>query len=207
MKLPPGTRRLTTPRQIEAVSSPLRLELLEHLRHAGQLSVTDLGQLVGRRPTVLHYHVNLLREAGIIRESARRRAGKRTEALYRLTASEFAVVGRAPGDPSDPAVSRTLGATLRLAQRDAVRALRSGGVVAAGPQRNLHMRRLRAPLSAVSVRAVNRLLDRLETVFVAEVKARTRRPAPDEDTQIVALTFILSSSTRSAGAGGKEHRS
>lgn len=159
--------------------------------------MTDLARLMGRTPTALHYHVNLLNAAGLIRETGRRRSGKRTEALYRLTAREFTVLGRA-GGPVDSGLSRTLGATLRLSERDAVRALRSDGVVGEGPGRNLHMRRLRAPLSPASLRQVNRLLDELERVFVAEVRARTGRARADGDDPVIALTFLLSSAARRA---------
>jgi DNA-binding transcriptional ArsR family regulator len=198
MKLPPGTRRLTTARQIDAVGSPLRQEILEHLSHTGPAAVADLARLMGRRPTVLHYHVNLLRGAGLIQVAARRRSGRRTEALYRLAARRFAVLGRAGADPSDEGVASTLGATLRLAQRDAIRAIRVAQVAGDGPGRNLHMRRHRAPLTAASLREVNRLLDRLERIFVADVKSRIRRGSADPDRQIVALTLLLSPAARPA---------
>jgi DNA-binding transcriptional ArsR family regulator len=210
MTLPPGTRRLTTARQIEAVGSPLRQEILEHLSHTGPASVADLARLMGRRPTVLHYHINLLRDTGLIRVAARRRSGRRSEALYRLAAQHFAVLGRAGADPSDQGVASTLGATLRLAQRDALRAIRSARVAGHGSGRNLYLRRHRAPLTAASLREVNRLIDRLEQIFVAEVKSRTRGGAADGDRQIVALTLLLSPAAHpaAAAAGGarKEHR-
>jgi DNA-binding transcriptional ArsR family regulator len=210
MRLPPGTRRLTTPRQIEAVGSPLRQEILEHLSHTGPASVADLARLMGRRPTMLHYHMNLLRDAGLIQVAARRQSGKRTEALYRLAAQHFAVLGRPGGDPSDQGVASTLGATLRLAQRDAIRAIRSARVTGDGPGRNLHLRRHRAPLTAASLREVNRLVDRLEQIFVAAVKSRARRGAVDADRQIVALTLLLSPAAHPAadpaGETRKEHQ-
>lgn len=196
MRLPPGTRRLSTAREIDAVSSPLRQEILEHLGHAGQASVTDLGRLMGRRSTVLHYHVNLLRRAGIIRESGRRRAGKRTEALYRLAARQFAVAQRAHADPEDTGAARTIGATLRLAERDAIRAMKAPGIVPTGPGRNLHVRRYRAPLTAASMATVNRLLDQIEAVFAGEVRARTRGPLPAGNAQVVAVTLVLSPAGR-----------
>jgi hypothetical protein len=53
---------------------------------------------------------------------------------------------------------------------------------------------------------VNRLLDRLEQVFVAEVKARPGR-GPAAARQVVALTFLLSPAGSAADepGGGKEH--
>jgi hypothetical protein len=60
------------------------------------------------------------------------------------------------------------------------------------------MRRFRAPLSPASLRQVNRLLDELERVFVAEVRARTGRARADGDDPVIALTFLLSSAARRA---------
>src|SRR5258707_1215849 len=90
--LPPGTLALSTPRQMEALASPLRLEMLENLRHAGQASVADLARLAGRPATALHYHVGLLHKAGLLVLAGRRKAGKRGEAVYALAAERIAIV-------------------------------------------------------------------------------------------------------------------
>jgi len=195
MTLPRGTRILSSPGQIEAVSSPLRIEVLEHLRLAGPASVADLGRLMGRSATALHYHVNRLRSAGLLREAGRRAAGKRKESVYRLAAERFAVLGRPSSPGSLRIAARTLGATLRLAHREASRALLTGLAGGHGPNRNFHTRRLRAPLSAAARGRVNRLLDELERIFFRELKRQARRArgrgpgAPPAG--IAALTFLL----------------
>jgi len=205
VELPPGTRRLSRPREIEAVASPLRIEVLEHLRHAGTASVADLARLSGRRPTVLHYHVNLLHRAGLLRLAGRRPSGKRSEALFALAAERFAVVGRSESPGSVRSAVRTLGATLRLAQREAAAAMLSGRGGGAGRRRALHARRLRAPLSSEARARVNRLLDELEAVFRDEVKrwARARSgpaAALPEEGEVLALTFVLAPAGRGAAA-------
>ena len=192
MKLPPGTRVLKS-RQLDAVSSPLRLELLEHLRQAGSASVADLARLTGRPATALHYHVNLLHAAGLLRVARRRATGKRGEALYALTAESFAL--RPRDAASRRAAAQTVAATLRMAQREATRAMAAEGTRGSGPARNLHARRLRAPLGPEARRELNRLLDAVERVFEREVKKRSRgRKGGRVDAsngEVLALTFVL----------------
>jgi DNA-binding transcriptional ArsR family regulator len=188
MKLP-RAHLLTSKRQLDAVTSPLRLEMLEHLQQAGPSSVADLAALMGRRATALHYHLKLLHGAGLVRVAGRRHAGKRDEALYRLAATAIAMPGRRKQ------ALQTVNATLRLAAREAGRALRDPGMRGAGPGRTLAMRRMRAPLSPPELREVNRLLDTLERAFTRAVKRHMgkRQPPPGE---VVSLTFVLTPASR-----------
>ena len=212
MTLPPGTRLLTSAREIDAVSSPLRVEILEHLRQAGASSVADLARLMGRQATAIHYHLKMLHAAGIVVVADRRRSGKRLVALYRLAAERFAVAGRLKEKRSVGHALRTLGATLRLAQRESSRALRGGAVCPDGPARDFHSRRLRAPLPAAALQRVNALLDELESVFVSAVKQHARKERDRHETagDVLSLTFVLTPAARpvartagrSAGARG-----
>jgi DNA-binding transcriptional ArsR family regulator len=200
VKLPPGTRTLRTPRELEAVASPLRVEILEHLAPAGSLSVAQLARLLERPAPLVHYHVGLLREAGLVRLAGRQAAGRRGEALFALAAPHFAVAGR-PGDAlAMRAALRTLGVTLRLAQREAARALRSGQVRPRGRERNVFARRLRAALSPEARARLNRLLDEIEALFTREskrrVRALARKRAVERGDEPAALTFVLAPAGR-----------
>ncbi len=218
MKLPPGVKLLSAPSQVAAVSSPLRIELLEHLLLAGRSSVADLAALMGRPATALHYHVRVLHAAGIVRVAGQKRAGRRSEALYQLAATAFAVAGK-PREKVGDAV-RTLGATLRLAQRESGRAMRAGLAHQDGPLRSFHSRRLRAALSRSELRRANRLLDELEALFSLSVEEKIGerrvgdghgRAAPAPADQMVSLTFVLTPSgigrkTQSGTAGTARRR-
>jgi DNA-binding transcriptional ArsR family regulator len=202
VRLPPRTRALRSPREFEAVASPLRMEILEHLEHAGALSVSQLARLLLRPAPLLHYHVRLLLEAGLVRVAGRQAASRRGEALFALTAERFAVAGRPDDRVALRAAARTLGAALRLAQREVSRALQSGRVQARGRMRDLHARRLRASLTPGARARLNRLLDEIEALFTRESKRRLRalrrRPrAPQPECEaLAALTFVLAPSGR-----------
>lgn len=207
MKLPRGVLLLTSARRVEAISSPLRVEIVEHLSQAEPSSVADLARLMGRPATALHYHVNLLHRAGILRVAGRRAAGKRSEALFEPAAKGFAVAARPGKERSLGEALRTLGATLRLAQREAARAMRRARVRGAGPQRNLHSRRLRAPLPAAALRRVNRLLHELESVFRGAVKKDLGRRAAGVQrsaAEVMSLTFVLTPAGRPAVGQAEE---
>lgn len=195
MRLPPGTRRLASPRELEAVGSPVRQEVLEQLHHSGASSVADLARRMGRRPTALHYHVNLLFRAGLLRRQGRRPAGPRSEALYVLAAPQFAVAGADASPAVLRSAIRTVGATLRLTQREAATAILTGAVGGRGGKRVFHARRYRAALSAPSLARVNRLLDLVSSVFEKESRRGALR-AETSPPELFALTFVLSPSGR-----------
>ena len=211
MRLPPGTRRLSSPRELAAVGSPLRQEVLEQLGHSSPASVADLARRMGRRATALHYHVNLLCRAGLLRRAGRKAAGARSEALYALAAPQFAVVGAAATPAVLRAAVQTIGATLRLAQREAASAILSGAARERGGGRPFHTRRHRACLSAASLARVNRLLDEISSVFETESRRRARtggrvRVAESAPSPLFALTFVLSPSGRRGSRSSEESR-
>jgi hypothetical protein len=203
MLLPRGTRRLSSARELEAVTSPLRQEVLEQVAHAGEASVADLARLMGRRPTALHYHVKLLHRAGLLRSAGRRPSGKRSETLYALSAPRFAVVGRISTPVLLRAAVRTLGASLRLTEREAAKAIHGGKIVGSGGRRNFYVRRHRARLTPASQVRVNRLLDQLEAVFGREMKRNVRAragpgrpPAEPTTDEVFTLTLVLAPAGR-----------
>lgn len=189
---------LTTLAQRRAIASPLRMELLEATRYAGRASVSDLARLTSRRPTAVHYHVAVLQRSGLLVVAERRRAGKRTEAVYRVAADAFAVPAKAGARRSSADGSHTIAAMLRLTQREAARSLASFDVRPVGPSRNFHVRRLRAPLRPAALVRANSLLDQLERLFTAEFEhaaehadkaAVAPATAPTRFALTLALTF------------------
>src|SRR6187402_212726 len=69
-------------RQIEALASGARQELVDALQTLGPCSIADLGAHLGRASDSLYYHVRLLARAGLVVERGSRRSGARDEALW-----------------------------------------------------------------------------------------------------------------------------
>lgn len=78
---------ITTPKQIEALSNPMRIRIL-HLA-AEPVTVGELADRLGVPATRLYYHVNLLVEVGFLAQVDQRKSGARIEKIYRRTASDL----------------------------------------------------------------------------------------------------------------------
>jgi DNA-binding transcriptional ArsR family regulator len=95
-----GTVVITTPRQIEALSNPVRIRVL-HLA-TEPVTVGELADRLGVPATRLYYHVNLLVEAGFLAAVDQRKSGARIEKIYQRTASNYRLgtnVVETIGDP------------------------------------------------------------------------------------------------------------
>ena len=65
----PTPRRLTDPRELRAVSHPVRLAILEHLTVEGPMTATALGTRIGESPANCSWHLRKLAEHGFVREA------------------------------------------------------------------------------------------------------------------------------------------
>jgi DNA-binding transcriptional ArsR family regulator len=127
--MPTARRRPDFPlretRQIRALRSPARQEIVDGLQALGPSSIAELGASLGRAPDSLYYHVRALERVGLIVESGARRSGARTELLYDTP-------GRLVLDyePRTAAERRALvqltRSVLRIAERDLNRAIDEG---------------------------------------------------------------------------------
>ena len=121
--MPRSTRYRATREQREALTSPLRLEILGQFTGPKPLAVRDLAQRMGRTPHSIYYHVHLMTRIGLLREVGRREGGGRSEALYQPARDEVSL------DAADPeaglAIRRTMAAAFRMAERDLEAALES----------------------------------------------------------------------------------
>src|SRR5580704_8847173 len=114
----PKSSCASEPSQLAALASPLRLELIGALGTHGPASIRELAAQLDRPADGLYHHVRTLLKAGILVERGQRKVGRRTEAVYELTAERIA--GRLdPKSARSKAVAVRAGsAALRLAHRE-----------------------------------------------------------------------------------------
>ena len=123
---PRPTRRGATREQREALTSPLRLEILGQFIGPAPLSVRDLAERMGRTPHSIYYHVHLLARVGLLREVEPRVGGAgRNEAVYQPVQETIRVDSAEPG--AEDTIRRTMAAAFRMAQRDLDTALETAG--------------------------------------------------------------------------------
>lgn len=180
---PPLT--IADPKQIRALASPVRQEVVDTVQALGPCSVAEIAAELGRPADGLYYHVRALLRVGLLVEAGERSAGRRCERLYATPSGERGMQLRyAPGDPENvEAVTRVVGGMLRVTQRDFSVALRSGRVVVEGPRRDLWAARMKGWFSDAELEEVHDLLDRLRELL--------ERPRRDDGQRLHALTFVL----------------
>lgn len=91
---------LTSPSQVQAISHPLRTTILQ-LLHERAASVTEVATTVSKPKGTVAYHMEVLREAGLVRVVRTRRVRAIDERYFGRTARMFYVgVGQRPrGEP------------------------------------------------------------------------------------------------------------
>jgi hypothetical protein len=178
--MPRPTRHRVTREQRQALTSPLRLEILGQFTGPKPLSVRDLAERMGRTPHSIYYHVHLMARIGLLREVGRREGGGRSEALYQPARDTVALHAADPGDGL--AIRRTMGAAFRMAERDLEAALES----APGDPRLFGMRG--------HFRATPRVLQQVRRHLEAAleiVQREARRGAGPKQGPLYSLTVAL----------------
>ena len=178
------TRRGATREQREALTSPLRLEILGQFTGPAPLSVRDLAERMGRTPHSIYYHVHLLARVGLLREVGTRSGGAgRSEALYQPVRDTIALDAE-PG--TEDSIRRTMAAAFRMALRDLDTALESADPRAPadppGIATRLHFR--------ATPRVVKEVRRHLQAA-IELVQREARRGAGEEAGSMYSLTLAL----------------
>jgi hypothetical protein len=178
----PATHQISRPRQIAALASPARQEIVDAIEASGPCSAGELAEVLGRAQDGLYYHIRELVRVGLLVEVGRRPTARREESVYDLVGRPLEL-RYAPGRTRSTAdVGRVVAAMLRLAHRSFAAALRGGQVRAQGPDRNIWAARAKAWLTPSDIREINEHMR-----AVREIARRGRR----EGTALHSVTFVL----------------
>lgn len=154
-------RILSTSRQLGALASPVRQEIVDTLEAlGGEAPVAALAAQLGRPSDGLYYHLRLLVRAGLLDPLADVGDGRR----YRIRGRGGARLRLQylPGaTPNARAVERVVAGMLRIARRDFAAAIRRDETVAEGPARALWASRTKGWVGDAELTAINRLLEEL----------------------------------------------
>jgi DNA-binding Lrp family transcriptional regulator len=186
---------IENPAQQAALTSPLRLELLEHLVVIGPASVRDLAARMERTTHALHYHVRQLVEAGVVEQTGSRKSGPRDEAIYDVVAERIEVAVDTSLRADERPQTKIARAVLRRAERD------YAALAAADPERlgadDVYAGRLRGRLSSRARAGVMKHVRAIERIFLQELR---REHPPQARLEIFTATIaVLPEMTRSSG--------
>ena len=176
---------VTSTRQLLALASPGREDIIDAVAVLGPCSVPQIARFLGRSRQSLYYHVQALRDCGLLLESGVRGNGTRPTAIYDLPGRPV-IVRYDLGTPRTRKAVVALGRSrLRSGARGFARACRSGAAVTEGPRRNLWVAHWKGWLTEEDLEEANRLLASLVEVF------RHGSDAPGGPRQPHELTFAL----------------
>jgi DNA-binding transcriptional ArsR family regulator len=175
-------------RQIRALSSPLRQDILDAVTAIGPCSVAELAAVIDRRPDGLYYHVRRLVKVGLLREV---RDDESTRGELRLDVPKKGYyLQYDPGSRANKAaILRVAGAMVRSAERGFRRAFDPKVAVVSGPRRNLWASRVRGALTPDELAEVNVLMERLHAIM--RCGRRDAGDTADRKRSLHELTIVL----------------
>lgn len=176
---------VTSRKQLLAIASPGREEIIDAVGLLGPSTVPQLAEFLGRSRNSLYYHVQALRDCGLLIETPQLGRGTKTTAEYDLP-------GRPLSVRYDLSTARTRNAVIALARsrlqsgaRGFVAACNPDLAVTDGPRRNLRATHWKGWLSPAELVEFNSHLDQLVTMLRRGAQEKGRHRAPYE------LTFVL----------------
>ena len=189
---------ISGPRQVEALASPVRQEIVDAVQASGPCSAGQLAELLGRTQDGLYYHLRVLTRVGLLCEKGTRATRRRDERVYDVPGRPLKLRYEPGRASARGRVTRVASSMLRLAQRSFARGLADGGARVRGPDRNVWAARAKAWLTHAEVVRVNELLEE-----VMAVSRLGRRPGAS----LHSITFVLAPERvvgrRRASKGGR----
>ncbi len=172
---------ITSKKQLTALASPARQEIVDVLTVTGALSVAELAATLGKPADALYYHLRILAVAGLIEKDGSRQTQGKPEALFRARGSELRIDYKAARRNSSHALTAAVSSMLRLGIRDFRQAIRNQDVVVSGNRRDLWALRKTGWLSLKDMAHVNDSIAHL-TDAVSRPRGRGR---------LYAITILL----------------
>lgn len=193
---PPSDSRyapIADPRQIRALRSTVRQDIVDTLQALGSASVAELAAHLDRAADALYYHVRALLKAGLLVQLPEPRVrGRHREVVYALPEPDKALKlvyrDRAGNAASNAALCELVGAMLRSSQREFEAAIGDPDCVVDGPGRELWAGRIKGWLSPAELIRCNALLAELGTLL-------SSLKTPERD-RLYSLQFLLAPARR-----------
>jgi DNA-binding transcriptional ArsR family regulator len=181
-------------KQLAALASSARQEVVDVLSQMGTVSVSELATALGRPADALYYHLRSLENSGLVVRERDRRQGSRQEKLYRTVSPDLQLQYKIGRKGNVREITAIVGSMLRLGIRDFRNAFRSGRARVAGPGRELWALRKTGWLKRREITGVNKVIESLLN-DVAKPRGGGR---------LYAITVLLTPLDHRARVGGKE---
>ncbi len=172
----PQLKLIQRPREFAAINSQVRQTIIKTIRLLEPCSVREVAERLGRKAETLYYHMDILAEAGIVREKGRRPAGKRDEALYEITCDrmQFHPTKRSP--VFIKGLRRTYSAMIRETERQLLDAVGRDNEVRQGAGKNMRFQVYAAHLTKADIDELNRRLDAVRELLLERASGEGGKP-------------------------------
>jgi predicted ArsR family transcriptional regulator len=120
------TLNVHDPRQLRALTSPRRQEIVLVLERLGEASIKEVAVEMNVAPDALYYHIRMLEKVGLVLKSSKRQAVTRAEQAYRLPARKLNIAYDTADHESGKLLYDAVATTLRESARQARRAISEG---------------------------------------------------------------------------------
>ena len=161
------TLHIKSAKQVRALRTPFRQEIVQALTKLGACTVRELADELDHEPAALYYHVHALEEAGIAVETDKRSGGGRPEGVYELVAERIQIDRSETSEPFLSALAELQRATLRTAERELTRAVEARGDGTAQEMTSPVLLRLTSRLSPRATTRATKMIRELAD-FLAE---------------------------------------
>lgn len=183
MKTPRRTYWITDARQIRALASVARQEIVDAVTSAGPCTIAVIAETLGVPPDRLYFHVRRLMKVGLLVSVGKNGKGREEASLYDLPGRPLRLGGGTSAKGGQRAVGEIHDGIVRLARRDIRRAARQGDVPVEGPSREFWVGRVRGWLTPVEIRKLNGLIE--------ETLKLVREGRPRAGARPIAFSFVL----------------
>jgi len=200
-----GAYVVKSTRQLLAISSPGREEIIDAVGLIGPCTVPELARFLGRSRHVLYYHVRALRACGLLLESRQSGDGKKSTSSYDVPGRPLSVHFDLGTKRTRRAVVALARSRLKSAMRGFLRACHPDVSITDGPRRNLWATHWKGHLSAKELAEFNRHLVHLVDMLRRGTQQKGARGAAYEFTfalaPVVSAEAARSRRKRRAAAG------
>ncbi|HWG20580.1 MAG TPA: helix-turn-helix domain-containing protein [Terracidiphilus sp.] len=148
-------------KQLSALASSARQEIVDVLSQMGTVSVGELAAALGRPADALYYHLRVLRQAGLVIRAGYRGQGVHKEELIRTVSSDLQLQYRPGKGGNGQQINAIVGSMLRLGIRDFHHAFESGDTLVSGSGRELWALRKTGWLTPEEIVNMNQLIEGL----------------------------------------------
>lgn len=176
-----GSYVLQTKKQLAALVSAARQEIVDVLSQMGTVSVAELAAALGRPADAIYYHLGVLKRAGLVMHGGDRKHGRRPEELFRTVSPELRLEYQLGRKGNGREITAIVGSMLRLGTRDFRHAFQSGHARVSGSGRELWAFRTTGWLTPEEIVRVNRSIESL-TLAVSKPRGKGR---------LYAITLLL----------------